>query len=78
MSQQGWAYYSSGADDEIALRENHSAFHRLWLKPRILIDVQNVDISSTMLGYKTSMPVYITSCALGMSSSKWLAYYYII
>ena len=37
MSQQGWVYYSSGSDDEITLRENHSAFHRLWLRPRILV-----------------------------------------
>jgi L-lactate dehydrogenase (cytochrome) len=65
MSQQGWAYYSSGAEDEIAMRENHAAFHRLWLRPRILIDVSNIDLRSTMLGYPVAMPVYITSCALG-------------
>eukprot|EP00056_Hartaetosiga_gracilis_P010031 m.147326 g.147326 ORF g.147326 m.147326 type:complete len:1095 (+) comp13241_c0_seq11:68-3352(+) len=65
MTQQGWAYYSSGADDEIALRENHNAYHRLWLRPRILVNVQDVDISGTILGYKTSMPVYISACALG-------------
>jgi len=34
---KGWAYYSSGAEDEIAMRENHAAFHRLWLRPRILV-----------------------------------------
>lgn len=65
MSQQGWAYYSSGAEDEIALRENHSAFHRLWLRPRILVNVSSIDLRSTMLGYPVKMPVYITSCALG-------------
>ena len=26
--KEGWAYYSSGGDDEITLRENHNAFHR--------------------------------------------------
>jgi hypothetical protein len=31
VNEQGWAYYSSGADDEITLRENHNAFHRIWL-----------------------------------------------
>ncbi|EGD76167.1 cytochrome b2 [Salpingoeca rosetta] len=65
MSQQGWVYYSSGSDDEMSLRENHSAFHRLWLRPRILIDVSSVDLGSTMLGHRVKMPVYITSCALG-------------
>lgn len=26
MKKEGWDYYSSGADDEITLRENHAAF----------------------------------------------------
>ena len=42
MDPKGWAYYSSGADDEITLRENHLAFQRVWLKPRILVDVKEV------------------------------------
>lgn len=65
MSKTGWAYYSSGADDEISLRENHRAFHRIWFKPRILVDVKNVDFSTTMLGTKTAMPFYVTATALG-------------
>ena len=28
MPDKGWAYYSSAADDEITLRENHAAYHR--------------------------------------------------
>lgn len=28
MSDKAWAYYSSAADDEITIRENHAAFHR--------------------------------------------------
>jgi hypothetical protein len=29
MPTKGWAYYSSAADDEITIRENHAAYHRL-------------------------------------------------
>ncbi|ANB12433.1 Cyb2p [Sugiyamaella lignohabitans] len=65
MEKAGWAYYSSGADDEITLRENHHAFHRVWFRPKILIDVTNVDFSTTMLGSKSSVPFYITATALG-------------
>merc|ERR1719502_2332642 len=36
MGRSGWDYYSSGGDDEITLRENHIAFQRLWLRPRVL------------------------------------------
>jgi L-lactate dehydrogenase (cytochrome) len=59
-----WAYYSSGADDEITMRENHNAFHRIWLKPRVLVNVKEVDVSTTMLGTKVDMPLYITATAL--------------
>ncbi|EDN11086.1 cytochrome b2 [Histoplasma capsulatum] len=65
MKKTAWAYYSSGADDEMTLRENHSAFHKVWFRPRILVDVQNVDISTTMLGSPTSVPFYVTATALG-------------
>ena len=28
MPEKAWAYYSSAADDEITIRENHAAYHR--------------------------------------------------
>jgi len=65
MSAQGWCYYDSGADDEATLRENVEAFHRYWLRPRVMVNVASVDISTSILGYNTSMPVYITATALG-------------
>ncbi|KAF9243240.1 FMN-dependent dehydrogenase-domain-containing protein [Melanogaster broomeanus] len=65
MPEKAWAYYSSAADDEITNRENHAAFHRIWFRPRILRDVTKVDWSTTILGHKSSMPLYITATALG-------------
>jgi len=65
MPEKGWAYYSSAADDEITHRENHLAYHRIWFRPRILRDVEKVDWSTTILGQKSAMPVYITATALG-------------
>ncbi|CAO3587108.1 unnamed protein product [Absidia cylindrospora] len=64
LSPVAWAYYSSGSDDEITMRENHNAFHRIWLKPRVLVNVKEVDVSTTMLGSKVDMPLYITATAL--------------
>ncbi|CAI6340582.1 unnamed protein product [Periconia digitata] len=65
MKKSAWAYYSSGADDEITMRENHSAFHKIWFRPRVLVDVEKVDSSTTMLGAKVDIPFYITATALG-------------
>jgi len=47
------------------MRENHSAFHKIWFRPRILHDVEKIDLSTTMLGTKVSVPFYVTATALG-------------
>ena len=60
-----WAYYSSGADDEVTMRENNSAFGRIWFRPRILRDVSKIDFSTSLLGQKSTLPIYITATALG-------------
>ncbi|KAM7206894.1 cytochrome b2, mitochondrial [Naviculisporaceae sp. PSN 640] len=65
MKKTAWAYYSSAADDEITVRENHAAFHRIWFRPKVLVNVEKVDFSTTMLGTKVDIPFYVTATALG-------------
>lgn len=47
------------------MRENHNAFHKIWFRPRVLVDVEHVDFSTTMLGTPVSIPLFITATALG-------------
>lgn len=47
------------------MRENHSAYHRIWFRPQILVNVEHVDLSTTMLGTPCSIPFYVTATALG-------------
>jgi isopentenyl diphosphate isomerase/L-lactate dehydrogenase-like FMN-dependent dehydrogenase len=61
------AYYSSGGDDEVTLRDNMSAFHRIWLRPRVLRDVSAIDTSTTILGYTT--PEGVTPSRLRMRTA---------
>ncbi|KAI1791208.1 glyoxylate dehydrogenase [Ganoderma leucocontextum] len=65
LPDKAWAYYSSASDDEITIRENRMAYQRIWFRPRILRDVSSVDWSTTILGQKSSLPVYISATALG-------------
>ncbi|KAI8821380.1 FMN-dependent dehydrogenase-domain-containing protein [Fimicolochytrium jonesii] len=65
MKKGAWNYYSSGTDDEITLRENTSAFQRVWLIPRVLVDVSRINFETTILGYPSSAPFYMTATALG-------------
>ncbi|VBB83816.1 Putative Mitochondrial precursor of cytochrome b2 [Podospora comata] len=65
MKKTAWGYYSSAADDEMTLRENQTAFQRIWFRPKILVNVEKVDFSTTMLGTKVDIPFYVTATALG-------------
>jgi len=65
MSKEGWAYYSSGADDEITLRENRNAFLRIWMRPRVLVNVEKIDMRTNIVGFESSIPLYVSATALG-------------
>jgi isopentenyl diphosphate isomerase/L-lactate dehydrogenase-like FMN-dependent dehydrogenase len=56
-------YYASGANDEITLRENHAAYERLKLKPRVLLDTSKRDLTITVLGQTISMPIMVSPTA---------------
>lgn len=47
---QAYGYYASGSDDQWTLRENKEALQRYRLLPRMLVDVSQVDTSTTLLG----------------------------
>jgi len=63
LPQMAYDYYSSGANDEITLRENIEAYKRIFLKYRVLVDVSNIDMSTEVLGHKISMPLMIAPTA---------------
>ncbi|KAF7822528.1 (S)-2-hydroxy-acid oxidase GLO1 isoform X1 [Senna tora] len=57
-------YYASGAEDQWTLQENRNAFSRILFRPRILIDVSKIDMTTTVLGFKISMPIMIAPTAM--------------
>lgn len=63
LSKATFAYYKTGAADEITLAENERAFQRIYLKPRVLRNVSNVSLKTTILGSYTAAPFYITAFA---------------
>ncbi|VYS63130.1 unnamed protein product [Arabidopsis thaliana] len=57
-------YYASGAEDQWSLQENRNAFSRILFRPRILIDVSKIDVTTTVLGFNISMPIMIAPTAM--------------
>lgn len=54
-----FGYMASGVDDDVTLRANREGFLKFQLRPRRLIDVSTVDMSSEILGEKYNSPIII-------------------
>ena len=63
MEPAAWSYYSSGSDDEVTLHANRTAFERIRLRPRMLVDASTCDMRTTVLGTPISMPILIAPTA---------------
>jgi 4-hydroxymandelate oxidase len=63
MDAAHWDYYMGGSGDELTLRANCSAFERIWLRPRMLVDISTCALQTTVLGTPVSMPILVAPTA---------------
>ena len=63
LSQMALDYYISGAGDELTLGYNRAAFERYQLRPRMLVDVSQRNLSTSILGQSLSLPILIAPTA---------------
>lgn len=56
-------YYAGGAEDELTVAQNRRAWQALRLRPRVLVDVTQRDLTTTVLGQPVSMPILTAPCA---------------
>jgi 4-hydroxymandelate oxidase len=54
-----FGYMASGVDDDETLRANREGFKKFQLRPRRLVDVSKVDMSTEILGVKYNSPIII-------------------
>ncbi|KAK0198453.1 FMN-dependent dehydrogenase-domain-containing protein [Armillaria mellea] len=64
LSFKAVSYYSSASDDNISYEENALAFRRFFFNARVMRPVLHCDPSATILGYKSSIPVFVSGAAL--------------
>ena len=57
-------YIDGAADDEITYRRNTEAYEQCDLIPNVLAGVENIDMSTTVMGQKIDMPLYLAPTAL--------------
>lgn len=67
MNLSSYTYYRNGAAGEWSYRNNLEVYQRFRLRPRVLVDITNIDASipTTILGYNFSAPFFISPCARG-------------
>tara|TARA_R110001606_G_scaffold4129_1_gene19461 strand:+ start:30487 stop:31635 length:1149 start_codon:yes stop_codon:yes gene_type:complete len=57
-------YIDGAADDEVTRRRNTRAYERCDLVPNVLTGVENIDMSTTVMGQKLAMPLFLSPTAL--------------
>ena len=62
LPKEEYDYIAGGATDEISVERNRNAYESWALRPRVLRDVSALDLSTTVLGTKVSLPVLIAPC----------------
>jgi isopentenyl diphosphate isomerase/L-lactate dehydrogenase-like FMN-dependent dehydrogenase len=65
MNISSYTYYRNGAAGEWSYRNNLESFHRLRLRPRVMVDIDDIEstLPTTILGHNYSVPFFIAPCA---------------
>lgn len=63
LPQMAFDYYASGACDQITLYQNQQAYRQIFLKNRVLQDVSQCDLTTTLFGEKIAIPILIAPAA---------------
>jgi isopentenyl diphosphate isomerase/L-lactate dehydrogenase-like FMN-dependent dehydrogenase len=54
-----WDYLEGGSEDEVSLRDNRAAFNKIIIRPRALVDVHKIDLSTEIFGLKLNHPIIL-------------------
>jgi 4-hydroxymandelate oxidase len=63
MDPAGFDFVAGGSWDELSLAENEAAWLRYRFRPRMLVDISSADVSTTILGARSAMPVAVAPTA---------------
>jgi isopentenyl diphosphate isomerase/L-lactate dehydrogenase-like FMN-dependent dehydrogenase len=63
MERSAFDYYAGAAGDERTLAANREAFSRIVLRPRVLVDVSSIDLTTTILGRAIEFPILLAPTA---------------
>lgn len=59
LSRDVWNFGAGGSETETSMRRNRRALDRLAIRQDVLVDVREIDLTTTFLGIPLSMPVMV-------------------
>jgi len=59
LNQNVWDYLTGGAESETTMRRNRLGLDSLAFRPRVLVNVSNIDASTAFLGHRLRIPVLL-------------------
>lgn len=63
LSKMAYDYFRAGSDDQRTLKRNRKAFRNYEIHYRVLVDVSERDLSTTVLSTEVSLPVLVAPTA---------------
>ena len=64
ISRKAWAYYYSAGDDLLSKTYNNTVYRQILLRPRVFVDCTKCDTTTSFLGHKVSLPIYVSPAAM--------------
>jgi 4-hydroxymandelate oxidase len=64
LHPSAWGYYAGGANDEVTVSRNRAAWDELAVRFRVMVDVSERSLATTVLGLPVAFPVLIAPTAL--------------
>ena len=64
LSPKAISYYASATDDEISKASNGAIYRSILLRPRVFVDCIEVSLSTTILGNKVGLPIFVAPAAM--------------
>ncbi|CAK7268994.1 hypothetical protein SEPCBS119000_003346 [Sporothrix epigloea] len=64
VPKKAWSYYYSAGDDLISKKLNNSVYRQILLRPRVFVDCTQCDMTTTLLGHKVGLPLYVSPAAM--------------
>jgi len=63
LSDAGWSYFHYGAGHDKTLKWNLDQFSDIQLRPRVMVDVREVNTTCELLGASSALPLFLSPAA---------------